>query len=578
MSRQRRESGAVAVLVAILSIVLFGVAALAVDLSNAFVRKRDVQRQADFGALSGGAELGAEKSGTVPSAVVDAVRDQLNGTSQMNLVQDDEDGLTSVTSADLVDADLYNGDVRFVSDGLQVTAPQVQVSFSFARVLGFDTTDVLAKATVGLFTPGTVMPVYAVQGCDWGSQPITDPASGDTPVIPPLAHDTDTNATQLASVALTKDGVPITEIAVNASGVTATLSGKDFDKITMVGFFRSDDTTDGAVVTQSAFTPTHDATGYTKSGTGSIEFTIPDTVTALEKAWYIRVYSAGSVNKWSARAKAIPLRVGSAILECNSESSDGNFGSLKLPRTDVPDSGWLPVNMSAGLQAPLSLAVHAGADASGQCVNGLGGAVESVKPNLLEGTNCVDTDTGLPANDATDGLVTGSNGFPGALVASSSSTVDALGCAAQGGSDSYAILPGKKINNDVLSCFLTDGASLATIVDKNFSGDPVLHPAIYDSPRFFWQPILAVEPTSGGSARYSIIAFRPAFLTDEVVSTSTVRGSTNATPENGIKTHGGQIKQIRVVFFNADALPASDNARKTSPYLGTGPKILRLIH
>ena len=29
------------------------------------------------------------------------------------------------------------------------------------------------------------------------------------------------------------------------------------------------------------------------------------------------------------------------------------------------------------------------------------------------------------------------------------------------------------------------------------------------------QPVLDVEPTSGGSTRYSIVDFRPAFLTDE---------------------------------------------------------------
>lgn len=579
MRRRSDEGGAVAILVALLAIVLFASAALAVDLSNAFVRKRDVQRQADFGALAGGAELGAENTGPVPTDVVDAVRDQLNGPSDLNLVRDDANGFTAVTSAQLTDADLTNGEVRFVVGGLQVVAPQVQVDYSFARVMGYNATDVQADATVGLFTPGMVMPLYAVQGCDWGSQPITDPAAGDTPVIPPLAYDDHENATTLTSVTLTSGGVPITEIPLNTAGVVADLQAMNYTDITKVGFFRSDDLDTAAIVEEATFTPAHDATGYDKSGNGTIRFTIPTAVTSVEKAWYIRVYSAGTVNEWSKRQDAIPIRVGQAILECNSASSDGNFGSLKLPRINpTSDSSWLPVNIADGLEAPLTLAPHATPDPSGTCVDGLSGAVVSIKPNLREGTNCVETDTGLPANVATDGLINGSNGYPGALRATSSSSSDGGGCAPDGSTSAYNVLPGKSISNDVLTCFLTDGStSLATIVDKNYAGSPVLSADIYESPRFFWQPILAVEPTSGGSTRYSIVDFRPAFLTDEIVAPTTIRNSHTATTANGITLQGGQIKQLRVVFFNAKALPASDTAKKVSPYLGSGPKILRLI-
>ena len=111
IAARRSERGAVAVLVALLSIVMFAMAAIAVDLSNTFVRKRDVQRQADFAALAGGSELGSQTSGAVPAVVVDAVRDQLNGDSVVsNLPQDDKaGGATPVTSSDLTDTDLTNG-------------------------------------------------------------------------------------------------------------------------------------------------------------------------------------------------------------------------------------------------------------------------------------------------------------------------------------------------------------------------------------------------------------------------------------------------------------------------------------
>jgi uncharacterized membrane protein len=49
----RTEHGAVAVFVALLSVVLMSAAALGVDLGQAYVAKREVQNQADLAALAG---------------------------------------------------------------------------------------------------------------------------------------------------------------------------------------------------------------------------------------------------------------------------------------------------------------------------------------------------------------------------------------------------------------------------------------------------------------------------------------------------------------------------------------------
>lgn len=566
MRQTRTEQGAVAVLVALLSIVLFAVAALAVDLSNAFVRKRDVQGQADFAALAGAAELGGQQSGTVPSPVVDAVRDSLNA----NLPQDDK-GQTATISAQLTDGDLANGEVQFANGGLQVVGPPAQVDYSFARVLGFDKTNVNANATVGLFSLGTAMPMYAIDGCDWSNQTITDPAAGAAAPIPPLAFDSDTNDTQL-------EGLLPAEVTLGASGVTATLSGKKFQDTTQIGFFRAENTDPTAIVPLTSFTPAPPAT----INNGSLTFEIPTSVTTVEEVWYVRVYNAGGVDKWSARSEAQRLRVGEAVLECDSGSSDGNFGTIKLPRIDPgADSSWLPVNISDGLEEPLSLAIHTTFSADGLCSDGVNGAVVSEKPNLRKGTNCVDTDTGLPAQVATEGLITGySNTYPGRLRADSSSTSVRGGCAPDDSTNprTVSMTSNPRINNDVLTCFLTDGTtSLADIAHEGYSGGPVLSPDIYKSPRFFWQPVLKVEPTSGGSNKYSIIDFRAAFLTDELVSSSTVRGIDTASADNGVVVTGNKVTQLKVVFFSTDALPADDNGQVVTPYLGVGPKILRLI-
>ena len=59
MSRTRAESAPspapVAIMVAIMALVLMGTAALAVDMGQAFTRKREIQYDADRAALAGGA-------------------------------------------------------------------------------------------------------------------------------------------------------------------------------------------------------------------------------------------------------------------------------------------------------------------------------------------------------------------------------------------------------------------------------------------------------------------------------------------------------------------------------------------
>ena len=75
---KRDERGVYALLTAILAILLMSIAAMAVDIGNAVARKSDVQGQADFGALAGAAQARHPGAGTVPTAVLDAVRDSMN--------------------------------------------------------------------------------------------------------------------------------------------------------------------------------------------------------------------------------------------------------------------------------------------------------------------------------------------------------------------------------------------------------------------------------------------------------------------------------------------------------------------
>jgi Flp pilus assembly pilin Flp len=623
--RKRDERGAAAVIFALLSVVLLGVAALGTDVGNMVSRRTETQASADFAAFAAAHELNqTARAGTAPSTdVVEAVRDYLND----NQPQDDElacaqtDPGTCVESADLTDLDLDNGEVRYNDDGLQVVAPRARVDFALAGIFGNQGTYVDGQATVNVFSGGQrVMPMFAVSACDYGRQTLTDPASGHvTPVVPSLAYASDANGTDLDSAVLrNSSGANINEVPRDSTSNTITLKASKWTKTREIGFFRSDnpdpllvarqeefwspsDDPDGPDSDSSARTdlsvddapPTTFADTYTTSasaGDVEVKAMIPDIVTQTEGVWWVRVLNGPSPGTWSPTSEAIPIRVGGAVLECTAGSTDGNFGTLRLPRTDVPTGSELPVNIAVGLQQPLTPAIHQWAvdnpTLAGTCSDGVDGAVESFGTTLRPATNCVDTDTGLSANVATQGLITGAGGHPGMLTTRAtkyfpaSGTDPARGCDPSGGSSDRTVSIASRnyaFNNDVLTCYLTNGTtSLADIASATYSGPPVLDVDIYSAPRFIWIPVLKIQPASGGSQRYSIIDFRPGFITDEQATSTTLRGSHTATSDNGLTFRSNDVEQIKVLFFNVNALPV-DGDYPTIDFLGVGTPKIKLI-
>jgi Putative Flp pilus-assembly TadE/G-like len=610
--RKRDERGAAAVVFALLSVVLLGIAALGTDVGNMVSRRTMSQTQADFAALAASHELNhTPRVGEAPPvAAVNTVRDYLNH----NQPQDDErecwrhTPVDCVTSAHLTDGDLTNGEVRMTSEGMEVLSPRSRVNFGLAGIFGTSGTYVDASATVTVKSGGVrVMPMFAVSGCDYGRQTLTDPATGHAPPGgAPAISPNDSSPTLRTASLRNSANAAVTEIAKGSTGNIISLKADGFDKSTAIGFFPDGTTnTPAQAIAQGTFwlegdlsrtdlSPDTKPAGmsdsdyaklYKNTGTATVEAMIPDTVAQTEGVWWVRVYngptSAGmptSAGKWS--REALPIRVGGAVLECAAGSTQGNFGTLKLPRTDVSTALDLPMNIALGLQEPLTPTVHEWAVANptlaGQCTNNIDGAVESSGDVLLAGTNCVDTDTGLAANVATQGMITGAGSAPGMLTTRPTKA----GCDPSGGSsDRSKVISGRTyyFNNDVLTCYLTDATtSLATISSSTYSGPPVLDDDIYSAPRFVWVPVLAVQPVSGGSNRYSLIDFRPAFITDELSSTAATKGSRTASSDNGLTIPSNDITQIKVVFFDIDALP-TDGDFPTIDFLGVGKPIVRLV-
>ena len=493
---------------------------------------------------------------------------------------------TCVVSGDLIDGDYENGEVLWAQNytgsedfcgpsGLCVISPREKVDYGLAGIIGINEKWVQASATVGLFSPGRgPLPMYAVSGCDFGTQTIKDPAGGHViSVADNLAFPSDTNDADISTINPTQVDVGESSLmTVTGSGFVDTNGNvANRRKVTTVGFFRND----GSNPTPA--TPT-----VTVTNTDAV-VNIPPAVYNTEGVWWIRVYKertppTAATSKWSPMDEAVPLRVGAPELECEAGSSDGNFGTLTLPRQDVNSpSDDLPVNIADTLDDPLTLAIHVGAAVNGQCTSGVNGAITSGDPNpgLKPGTNCVDTLTGLRSNDATSGFITGldtSRGhIDGRLDASNHPTNPDCG------RSDYSIALGRNsypINNDTLSCFLTDGGTLASIMTSGYSGDARLSDEIYSSPRFFWLPVLKVEPSSGGSNKYSIIDFRPGFITNE--TSAATKSASDATGDNGFIVHSNLVEQVKVIFFDEDALPSTTDG-EVGDYLGVGPKIMRLI-
>ena len=586
-ARRRDDRGAIAVVFALTCVLLFGLAAVAVDLGNAYQRKREVQSQADVAALAAAAYLPDQ------AAVLAAVCRSSSLNTKVGQGNLDCSSPTAVAHASTTEADpACPGTVQtsgrpfvyfFATEAsrVKVCAPQARVSFGIAGALpGVGSAiDVTASATVAMGTPGANagMPFYGVggsSGCDWGPEQLVDPANGQAKEGTDLP--TDLAQPTPAVFRNTKiDVMTPSQIDSTVTSATVRITGQGLSQVTRVGFYRSTTLTPSKVE-PAALPSSSDSTGK------SVDFAVPASVLAAPGIWYVRVFETTG---WSSRA--LPLRIGDVTLSCGSLSNAGNFGSVKIPRLDSAPANWMSNNIIRGPQAPLSLAVNTQhTSPPWTCTDGVNGAIASTvtgTPVLKSRTNCLPTDTGLTANSATAGYLTGTPQYPqGRLATRSTSTgigADNRSCG-PGRSSANRSVAGVSINNDTLTCFMTNPATpLSTITSPSYAGGPVLDPAIFSSPRFCYVPIVSTDPTKGGSLNYTITDMRPCFLTSEAESSTWnnqvfVNG---ASADNGLlmSSSGTHIQGLGVVFFHRSALPSVGAG--FGDYIGVGDKSVQLV-
>jgi hypothetical protein len=587
LQRGRSDDGVIAIITAFSAIMLFAVAALVVDLGNAYAHKRELQNQADFAALAAGATMKNNLSGTPsatdPAVIAAAVYLAANWSHDDDHPSGGPPAQDVIRSA-LVDNVAANGEACYgtfnggacvgQAGKFSVLTPNRRTNFAFAPALGSTVkknTIQAATATVSIGSPArdAGMPFYAVGGvagsCDWGSQKLSDPANGQRQIsLPSFVRPAETNKSSLTS--LSPAAVP----SGAAAQPTITITGTGLSSVTRVGFFRDSSLSPNLV---EVVIPTPDSSGKI---IGPV--TVPVAVTSVTDVWYVRVFGTANGQKpdqYSAASEALPLRVGDALFQCAGTSNNGNFGSIKVPRSTSNPNDALALNIALGPELPLSLAVYPGGlSAPATCTSS---SPSVVSPPLTPGTNCVGTDTGLTANGTTAGLITGVGGNAGRLIKPTGQGCDPDGGSAQ---RSVSMQGSYALNNDILTCFLTsDTVSLNTISQVGYSGPAVLSEAIYSSPRFCWVPVIKQTPVKGASTMYSIVDFRAAFITGQPLSaTKTNRWPTTTDKaDNGVTISNNGVTAMQVVFFNSLALPNAPGSVPIGPYRGVGPQVVQLV-
>ncbi|WP_110181719.1 TadE/TadG family type IV pilus assembly protein [Nocardioides solisilvae] len=581
MSRRRDEQGSVAIFAAGTALLLLMVAAVATDLGNAWARGLTVQKSVDVATLSAGHLL--PRTPANEPQIRQEVADYLNKAG--NKVRGQED---VVSAAQLGNGDPSDGEVSFPDDvTMRVVAPPATVDYAFADVFGVDEQDVTKEATVQVRTPVPavegVMPMWVPASCVYG------PLAGDVAAQPaPDASPQYTNPSRIQE----HNQLRVTDVSPGAAPyatagqqVAVTIDRIPSGRTWAVLRFTFGDTqyadyqvalpagASTATVNVSLDAPTHRFPDNSTVSDPTNTWTITSTVGTWQ-VWVLVPDTSGTVAPSVSSHPLAPTTLlvnkpgragefavtGGGQVGCN-EHQRGNFGQLDSPRQGIIQKqkvyAW---NVAEGLDHEL---VPFDSPASFECAadgSPAGALIDSVP---LDGRNCLYVDPGNDPQGLTGGLLGGSAGVP-----PGSGRLERPTDPECGRSD-LNLGGGRTYNNDTLSCFLKDGYTLSDIAKDTGVPADALDSRIYESPRFFWVPV--VWQGDRMLKKYlAIKTFAPVFLTDE--STSSGPSATNGLTLNP----GGKVQSMTMFGFNPDALPIPPNA-DTVEYQPGARKVLRLV-
>jgi Flp pilus assembly protein TadG len=168
----RKEKGSVLVLTALSLLVLMGMAALAIDLSHAYVNKTRLQNLADALALSAAISLNKQESGTLPCDTTKSSSDKeqyaeyyatyctfpnftaASGNAEVaTAVANTNLAFTFSSTANLSSASTWWNNTSGLSTNgatfVRVVVSPMNIATWFARIMGFDNVAVSASAVAG---------------------------------------------------------------------------------------------------------------------------------------------------------------------------------------------------------------------------------------------------------------------------------------------------------------------------------------------------------------------------------------------------------------------------------------------
>jgi len=601
------DGGAVAILTAMLALVLFGFAALAVELGDLYSRDAAVQTTADLAAFAGAQEL--------PDACLafDGARDYL--TDPKNGVFSDTAPTTfSASVAQLTDGDDTNGEIEILDwDGkplpnptsspcstaghrVRVTTPRRTIKFPLAGGLpgapASGTVQANAAVEVRSLDDLDVLPFSLPDSCGRGSQTIyaksgvSPPPSGTPDFQPPGSRRgpfvtlVDPDSVQMPAFLTTID-VGLSRLRADPGAppppppppaLPPPVPTVQFD----FHLLQADGTTlrelvDGTWIAGST-TP-----NAVNPAWFDAEFTVPlpIAVRTTPGEWKIRaLQTAPGSDRFTRTSQVGTLTVMPPVLTSCVPTEDPS-GLLTSPRAaGGSTTSQLADNLRLGIDHDLFPVVAPVTDTACDADGAPYADARLDDASPVDGATCVDVQTSTVAAP-TEGLV-GTGGPDGRLVGTPTVTTSG-DCRVTGPNDDDLTFTknGRVLVDTALSCYLSPSRSL-TNVKNGMAGS--LTPAILNDPRFFVMPRTDTSfyPSNATGPRFwPIKDLVGAFLTDETESGGNAT-CTSSDDCNGLVFNGSSLIKIQAFTFPLSALSAASDPANGRAYIG-GPKDTLLV-
>ena len=622
----RDETGAMAVVVALMTVVLFAMAAVGVELTDMYAKDRASQTTADLSAMAGAQGLPSSCAAfntardNLNASLLGSPVDQANGIRDSRGREDDE-----LTSAQMSDRNLANGEIQVLTQFtvgdvpqaantavwlsttaceanpaggtaaarfVRVLTPQRTTDFTFVLALPSDPAnpvptsgDVQSVATAAVRSPGfgDNIPFFLPSVCTFGAQyvltdsPSAGASGGSTPNFTPNGATPTEAAPVIDSVTSSVvSGGRVTAVLATVSGLTTTpsLTSTIFDFHTGSG---------GSTVRWPVIVKSNPPTGVTPARLVSsttvapfsavYELTLNDFIVSRGGSWFVRANETVGVNagRYTRTGNARTFSVEASPAAGCGDPSTGDFGYLRADRDDS-NNFELARNIIEGLDFSVTeIPVKPAVDTPCTGVDSPTTARPSTTNPTTDSANCLAIESGGNRGPVTSGLLTGIGGLNGRLFAASPPTppgpcTEPAGAADQRRGNTPGDFVWRTPTSPAAVPIWNTKLSCYLVgggsLSKLKTCDSCLNAAIIDDPRYFVVPVLNTSGRPPSSTQWPVRQFVGAFITNENVGSAAT--CTDDDDCNGIKFNNGDqtIFSLQTFIFPLKALP--DEVRQTT--------------